>query len=128
LSLTRKTRTVNSTRFYVLATTSDINIPPPPVEAARKRALVRISYKLPAGNGNVAQLLAALGLYVTRIDRRPSLHPVTFHDIYFVELEEERMVENTDNFRIDASWIKQVEKGIQRVVENGAGAQLLGYW
>jgi len=118
---------VNSTRFYILAANRDVTIPPPPAEAPRKRALVRISCNLPAtkntSSRNIAQLLAALDLHVTRMDRRPSLYPVPFHDVYFVEVEEEHSIRSNDG-----SWIKRVEEKIQHVVETGAEAQLIGYW
>jgi len=125
---------VNSTRFYILAANRDVIILPPPVEAQRKRALVRITCKLPATTskgiaGNIAQLLVALGLYVTRVDRRPSFHPVPFTDVYFVELEEHRIgpVRNGDEEN-DGLWIKEVEEGVQHVIEIGAEAQFLGSW
>jgi len=126
---------LNSTRFYIFAVNRDIDITPP-AEVLRKCALVRISCKLPTTSsidtpGNITQLLAALGLCVTRIDRRPSLHLIPFHDVYFVELEEgntNRAVRNGDGVRNDKSWMKAVEDGIQHVIEIGAEAQFLGSW
>jgi len=122
---------MNSTRFYIIAAHPDIDLPSP-VEAPHKCALVRISCKLPetsskeSPSGNITQLLTALGLYVTRLDRRPSLHPMPFHDVYFVELKEGNRTEGIRNG--DRSWLTEVEEGIQHVIEIGAEAQLLGSW
>ncbi|EGN93973.1 hypothetical protein SERLA73DRAFT_189114 [Serpula lacrymans var. lacrymans S7.3] len=115
---------VNYTRFYLLAYSDHTAIPPPSTAPPTQRhALVRISY--PPGAmaekpRNQTRLLNALDLYVIRLDRRPSPLPIPFHDVYFVEVEEETMT--------DPSWTNQVMRGIQRVSKQGGEANLLGMW
>lgn len=67
---------------------------------------------------------------IIRMDRRPSISPVPFHDVYIVEVE--RNSENSKS--IDgsqeggSSWMLEVEEGLQRIRILGGVATLLGVW
>ena len=80
----------------------------------------------PTGNVNITQLLYKLGLCALRIERRPSLHPTVFHDIYFVELQQEIYPEPAASEK--EGWIKEVEEAVERVKVFAGEADLLGTW
>ncbi|KAJ7721074.1 Prephenate dehydratase-domain-containing protein [Mycena maculata] len=112
-------RNSNFTRFFVLSAAEDGELPPQPIPVpSPTRCLLRLS----SGKGNVGpaitQLLVALAMTVSRLDRRPQLDSeVVFHDIYFAELE-----------RRDATWPSEIENAIERVRASGGDAHLLGIW
>ncbi|KAJ6547340.1 Prephenate dehydratase-domain-containing protein [Mycena capillaripes] len=86
------------------------------------RCLVRLSSRsdLESPAPAITQLLAALAMPVSRLDRRPRLEsPVPFHDVYFAELE-----------RGDSGgpWPSDIEQSIDRVRAAGGEAELLGIW
>lgn len=73
---------------------------------------------------------------VSRVDRRPSIQPIPFQDVYFVEL-----LERFDNLNIndgdgsdgleregESRWAKGVQDGVRRVNDGGGCAQILGIW
>ena len=59
---------------------------------------------------------------VTRIDRRPSIGTVPFHDTYIVELEQE------DNTRDNNPLAREVEAAVERIRRSGGDARLIGMW
>ncbi|KAJ7684965.1 Prephenate dehydratase-domain-containing protein [Mycena polygramma] len=113
-------RNSNFTRFYVLSAAQNTELPlPPPTPNRPTRGLVRLSSQSSPACG-ITQLLAALALKVSRLDRRPKLDsPKPFDDIYFAEIE-----------RGDSSapWLPEVEEGIGRVRASGGEAELIGIW
>ena len=128
LTLDPPSPTVNATRFYILTTTDPhVKIPLPPRTTSPKRALIRISWD-PATllDISITQLLIVLGLRASRLDRRPSLHHVIFHDVYFVELEQESSPETADEGT--EIWIAEVKRAVERVNDFGGEACLLGTW
>jgi prephenate dehydratase len=119
---------VNMTRFYILATARFLV--PPPLCGGPKRALVRTGWKptnTSAGERdvesarNVARLLVTLGLLCTRVDRRPSLAQAPFHDVYFVELQDDAASDSQD-------WESRIEEAIRRVKGINGDICLLGIW
>jgi prephenate dehydratase len=117
----------NFTRFFIIAENSEtvlLHCPHP------TRALVQISAKIPSSifaetsvrNANISQLLTALQMTVTRIDRRPAIGTVPFHDTYIVELEQEGNAED------DNSWTGEVEVAVERIRQAGGNARFIGMW
>jgi hypothetical protein len=125
---------VNFTRFYILSTCLSPKNVPSPKEASPMRALVRLSsppvMSIPATPPSppITRLLLAINLLIIRLDRRPSVDPLPFHDVYLVELQQE--VVSRDSIHQDAgqSWIEEVQAGLQRVKTIGGEATLLGIW
>lgn len=93
------------------------------------RALVRVSSPNSPTKPSppIMQLLLAINLLIIRLDRRPSVDPLPFHDVYLVELQE---VVSRDMPLMDArqSWIGEVQAGLQRIKTIGGDATLLGVW
>ncbi|KAJ7349483.1 Prephenate dehydratase-domain-containing protein [Mycena albidolilacea] len=112
-------RNSNFTRFYVLTATQDSELPCP--ATTHTRCLIRLSSRREnvSDRPAISQLLAALNMHVSRLDRRPQLEsPVPFHDVYFAELE-----------RGDStSWTLDIEHAIERVQASGGQVELLGIW
>ena len=77
----------------------------------------------------LSTLLTTFGVPVIRIDRRPSLNPTPFEQVYFVELEElgsgfkEELSKHGHS-----SWLHRVQMGIDRVTTAGAEATIIGVW
>ncbi|KAJ7694141.1 Prephenate dehydratase-domain-containing protein [Mycena rosella] len=114
-------RNSNFTRFYVLSTTLDSELPPSTL--GQTRCLVRLSWGAEnKPSPSIAQLLTALGLSVSRLDRRPQLDgTLPFRDVYFAELAREDGGAN-------GPWMPHIERAIERVRESGGKAELLGIW
>lgn len=88
----------------------------------RTRALLRLSVDVTNKSTSIMTLLAALRMdCISRIDRRPALDNVTFHDIYFVELDS--TAEQSQDI-----WESKVERGLERVRLAGGAGKLLGIW
>jgi hypothetical protein len=122
---TRDMLPVNATRFYILGISGCLMFRP----ITPKRALIRTAWRQDGTHGlgaNIMKLFVALGLHTTRVDRRPSLEPVPFHDVYFVELERVETEQGLSG--TNSSWIEEVEDGIGRVKDIGGEACLLGVW
>ncbi|KAJ7752077.1 Prephenate dehydratase-domain-containing protein [Mycena metata] len=116
-------QTSNFTRFYVISTTRDTELPPPPDPIPGKtRCLIRLSSRTDAFPAPaITQLLTALAIPVSRLDRRPQLENTRlFHDVYFAEL-------GCGESDSDA-WPADIERGIERVRASGGEADLLGLW
>ncbi|KAJ7470539.1 Prephenate dehydratase-domain-containing protein [Mycena latifolia] len=118
-------RNSNFTRFYVLSATLDSELPQP--APGQSRCLVRLSSR-PKNRStspapSIAQLLTALGMAVSRLDRRPQLDStLPFHDVYFAEIESGE----TDG--TSEPWMPEITRAIERVQESGGEAELLGLW
>lgn len=130
----------NFTRFYILANDLKLPLPLPPSRNPRQ-ALVRIDVGPPLSHNteclssvSITDLLGALRLSATRIDRRPSLEPSKYRHTYFVEvidrsrsasyLEKEGRGDEVDEKR----WADKVFHGAGRVIGAGGGASVLGIW
>jgi hypothetical protein len=117
---------VNFTRFYIVTKDREASFPSW-LSTEPHHALVQISTKIPPSppteNGaDISQLVSALKLNVTRLDRRPSIVAVPFHDIYLVELKD------TDRHKSDIGWIEEVDKAVESVGRAGGEARLVGIW
>lgn len=144
-------RIANFTRFYILATSLEVNPPFLPSHPQLQRALVRLSLRAREGPEDpedppseltipplslnrplqtvMSTLLTSFGTPVIRIDRRPSPNPVPFEQMYFVELEElgSGFEEQPVEFIRDG-WLKRVRMGIDRVEAAGVTATIIGLW
>lgn len=92
-------------------------------------ALVRLSvpsYDRSASPHVITELLRALDFPAKRMDRRPSLDPLPFHDVYLVEVQD-KFAERDAPIEL-SSWISDVQTGLQRVRNIGGVASLLGAW
>ena len=142
--------TANYTRFYVLSTSLEATPPFLPSPPRLQRALVRLGLRrreepedpedtpsewtAPPLSLNrplqtvLSTLLTSFGVPVIRIDRRPSLNPVPFEQVYFVELEELGSDFEEPRERARDVWLKRVRKGIERVEAAGVTATIIGLW
>jgi len=59
---------------------------------------------------------------ITRIDRRPAIGTVPFHDTYIAELEQE------DDARGNNSWAREVDVAAERIRHAGGHIKLIGVW
>lgn len=139
----------NFTRFYVLSSSLD-SAPPATFGGPQlRRGLVRLSLPPTMGFAHgagqpslthkrplhmvISTLLTTFGMPITRIDRRPSLSPIPFEDLYFVELEElgsytEPDISDKALALEDKRWLEKLKTGIERAAALGAQATLLGFW
>ena len=77
----------------------------------------------------MSTLLTTFGVPVIRVDRRPSLNPAPFEQVYFVELEELGSgFEEELSKHGHSSWLHRVQMGIDRVTAAGAEATIIGVW
>ncbi|KAI0080087.1 PDT-domain-containing protein [Panus rudis PR-1116 ss-1] len=138
----------NFTRFYVIS--NSIKEKPPLREQPPRlrRALVRVGLPSPKDidpesfeslaynrplNLLMSTLLTTFGVPVLRIDRRPSLNPIPFEDVYFIELEElgtppEFREKDPESSMTEREWLKKVLSGVDRVKAVDLDAALLGIW
>lgn len=77
-------------------------------------------------SANIMQLLTVLSKDIVRIDRRPALDSVPFHDIYFVEIE--RGVYPSGTELSHTSWSSDLADSIDGVRTVGGDAIVLGIW
>lgn len=104
-------------------------------DTPQKRAVIRVCLKPTKSTqtypASITQLLAALNLSATRVDRRPYPNSIPFYDVYFVEVQDEGETTGAphDN-ELNAydSWARHVEHGMERVRGVGGEAHLLGMW
>ncbi|KAJ7172700.1 Prephenate dehydratase-domain-containing protein [Mycena filopes] len=111
----------NFTRFYVISGAQVTELPSPPPE--KTRCLIRLSSRTDAFPAPaITQLLTALAIPVSRLDRRPQLENARlFHDVYFAELV------SGEGDNLDG-WLADIERGIERIRTAGGEADLLGTW
>jgi prephenate dehydratase len=74
--------TENYTRFYVLQHSSLRQ-----ERVAAHNALIRVSPTTPKPRPDLSPLLDAVTFRKTKILPRPSLAPIPFHDVYFIQVE-----------------------------------------
>ncbi|KAI0321370.1 PDT-domain-containing protein [Amylostereum chailletii] len=121
----------NFTRFYILANhpTGDL---PVPLRDTQSHALLRVH----VGRGSVerdaitiTELISALRLPATRIDRRPTAEPEHFESVYMIELvnRPEPEVRSAGDARL-REWADEVQEGVERIVAAGGSATVLGIW
>jgi hypothetical protein len=115
--------TVNRTRFIVLS----IRAEPEPSRAPLYRTLLRLS--LPSNSLALGKSIASLSksedCIISRIDRRPSMHPTPFHDAVFVEVASDQ--KGQENL---GSWRTTISKLVERVKSEVEDAEytILGAW
>jgi len=82
------------------------------------------------GTQNIVPILGVLRLAVIRIDRRPSLLSIPFHDVYFIEVEREstRIPEEGNSSDDGIMWMEEVSGGAERVRSMGWECTVLGGW
>ncbi|EPQ60725.1 PDT-domain-containing protein [Gloeophyllum trabeum ATCC 11539] len=114
----------NITRFFVMSTSREREIPLQPATCPQ-HALLRIGSTVsPQKQLSVTDILVAIGLNVVRVDRRPLLGRQPFESYYFVELLDTR----TDPAGADRAWKDGVEQGLIRLKDKGIDSVLLGIW
>lgn len=126
---------------------SSLQMTPPKSPKPRlRRALVRIglteeadippegaSYHRPLHHV-ISTLFTSFGVPVTRIDRRPSLRPIPFDDVYFIEVEELgtplefRNTTASPSSVSEETWLQKVQESVRRVKAAGLDATLIGLW
>ena len=92
-----------------------------------KDALLRASWPVRSIDDQ-PNVLETISLPVKSIDRRPSLDPVPFHDVYFIQLR--RPQSGCVNSKVEESrtWEGTVESTLKRMSEAGWAVDLLGIW
>ncbi|KIK71104.1 hypothetical protein GYMLUDRAFT_185503 [Collybiopsis luxurians FD-317 M1] len=103
---------LNYTRFFLLA--RDSGNKPPAYPMCPTHALIRVTPTTEQTTVDFTALLKTLDLSVIRIDRRPSLSSIPFHDTYFLELK--------------SDWIEEIEESLSRVRDAGFLAVNIGLW
>lgn len=90
--------------------------------ALQKRALIRVLPTNSPGPWDASRPITTVDMPISRIDRRPSLCPKSFHDVYFLEVYAEGGDKN------DVSWIDCVSRGVERLRQAGLESMVLGIW
>ncbi|KAK7694819.1 hypothetical protein QCA50_002007 [Cerrena zonata] len=111
-----------------------------------RQALIRIGMtaeaEIPPENASyhrplhhvISTLFTSFGVPVTRIDRRPSLRPIPFDDVYFIEVEElgtpleYRNPTASPSSVSEENWLRKVQESVRRVRSAGLDATLIGLW
>ena len=73
----------------------------------------------------ITELMTALRLPTTRIDRRPATEPGFFECVYMIEVVSRSNPSDDQSMR---SWADEVQQGVSRVIEAGGKATVLGIW
>ncbi|KDR85090.1 hypothetical protein GALMADRAFT_233707 [Galerina marginata CBS 339.88] len=121
----------NFTRFFIVSH-SQHTLLPPIIEANRQmKALILmptppVLVPDPNKSRGIIEHLGLLGLFATRIDRRPSLSATPFGSVYFVEVQKysTQVVLGNDV----ESWTRELENSVSRVNYAGGVAILVGIW
>lgn len=112
----------NMTRFYIVSYGVDVQVPWQTPPAYQKRALIRLLPDRDSVAWDFSRAIKALGIPISRIDRRPSLHSATFHDVYFLEVYAEGGKES------DVTWFDCVNQAVERLRQAGLKSTVLGIW
>jgi len=116
--------TANSTQFYILSN-RDTDLPQEVSCDFRVKALIRMSAPRPScqsdSKQNIVPYLMALDLPSAHISRRPSLVPIPFYSVYFVEV-----FGRHDQTR--ETWKVYLEEAMYRVRALGCEVDLIGVW
>lgn len=141
----------NSTRFYILANHPSSALPNTPNEWIEERnALIRLEVLSPKAVSQdapvtISDLLAALRLSFSRVDRRPSTSVPREQSgsMYFVEVMDKERSDGSESSPQHQQergqtgkagiaglvpWKETVLAAVARVVERGGRADLLGTW
>ncbi|KAI0715166.1 PDT-domain-containing protein [Earliella scabrosa] len=132
----------NTTRFYILAKSSEAPIPGGPREPRRQRALIRIGNRRQESRDEehpslsestrtvTSTLLTTFGCPALRIDRRPSLSDTPFDDVYFVEVGDLTLPLTYSAARrsCEEEWLQRIKDGVTRINVAGGEASILGVW
>lgn len=116
---------MNYTRFYVIAYSKDI---PDALESSEKRALICLSEPLQPScvlhkqSWNLLNFLTTMRLYITRLDRRPSLDAMPFRDLYFIE------VQSNVEGQLNVDWKEEVEAAVLRLAASECEVNVRGIW
>ncbi|KAI0036608.1 Prephenate dehydratase-domain-containing protein [Vararia minispora EC-137] len=120
----------NFTRFYVLANERSSPLPWVCLDESQRYALLRVQPCLNAKGqrSTINELMAALQLPTSRVDRRPSGHG-PFDHVYILEVFSKSRDEMNGESHCEADrWEDMVQEGIRRVIDTGDEAALLGIW
>ena len=124
----------NFTRFFVVAHSRNMKIPPVLKEKWLFKAFIILSVSIDlagpctSASSGVMKYLKLLDLFVTRIDRRPASDPIPFNSIYLVEVQKSMDRKSTSNTQMIDTWTRDVENSVSRVNDNGAKASIIGIW
>lgn len=112
----------NMTRFYIVSYGVDVGVPWQTPPTYQKRALIRLLPDRDSTAWDSSRAIKALNIPISRIDRRPSLHSTTFHDVYFLEVYAEGGGES------DVAWFDCVNQAVERLTQAGLKSTVLGIW
>lgn len=117
----------NFTRFYIIAHSSTTPLTYQLESHRHMKALMRVSSpECGSALSNMAHCFAMIQLPITRIDRRPSLDGIPFHNVYFIEVQKETQNHHDgDSFEL---WTKAVMLASSRVIEKGWRSAVVGIW
>ncbi|KAI0051667.1 PDT-domain-containing protein [Auriscalpium vulgare] len=125
----------NFTRFYVMSNSPVAPLPVPLSEDCVGHGLIRIEVVRPPANSRpsvtcspIMQLLEALQLPVSRIDRRPSTQPGRFESVYLVEVIDDDTACDMSSESDEVDWARRIQNAARRVREAGGLASILGTW
>ncbi|KAF8898639.1 Prephenate dehydratase-domain-containing protein [Infundibulicybe gibba] len=105
----------NFTRFYIVSNRSAATIP----QDETGMALLRV-YSAPKSISNITFQLHILDLNVVRVDRRPAIDSIPFHDVYFLEVQEVTPS--------DLKWVDCLQEAVGRLHKRGLKAEIAGIW
>jgi prephenate dehydratase len=109
------------TRFYIVSHGVDVEIPWQTSPTYQKRALIRLLPDRDSVAWDSSRAIKALDIPISRIDRRPSLHSATFHDVYFLEV-------HAEGGRESVAWFDRVNQAVERLRQAGLESAVLGIW
>ena len=115
--------TENFTRFYILAQGLEVALPEKCSLETQGMGLLRL--QAPPGSLmlNIPGVLNTLDLTVLRIDRRPSLYAIPFHDAYFIEVSA-----NSKQNDCGQLWKTVLQQAVDNVRAMGTEVSVLGLW
>lgn len=118
-----RSRTDNLTRFIVVSRSLKDAVPGPDPAGDSDQALLRIA----VGGSTIVDVLSALRLPVTQVDRRPAGTGPTFVGVYFVRAGRQHDT-NAQYNQGAVRWQVEVEAALGRVRDAGGEGAVLGIW
>ncbi|KAL5534249.1 hypothetical protein ACEPAG_711 [Sanghuangporus baumii] len=116
----------NFTKFWIMTSPSSNPIPCL-MPAKTRNALIRISSSSEC-LVDLSLLIVQLGLLVLRIDRRPSIQSIPFHDVYFFHVSNKLPQTGIDQLEDTVPWRDRVESALGNARAQGWQACTLGLW
>lgn len=121
----------NFTKFWVLATSLDARLPGSKPSSDERSSILKLTSL--SNTPDVLTTLSSLGLFVSRVDRRPSSGDTPFRDVYFVEVTRthDDHVTSNENYPKEEGeirWRGVVEAAVRRVNCGNWGAGVIGIW